>query len=187
MLEIVRRSFRNWELQGSYTWSEAIGDAEDFDQVLGNDRSLLREEYGYLAYDQRHVVKLNATTVTPWGVRLGGSVSWESGLPYSKLSFLESRDILPPGMEVFGTVGSRLRQTYTTGKRNDQRNPSYWNVDLRVAKEMRVGRSGVLQLTAEVFNALNDDTIRIDEVVEGQIAATRRFGRQYQLGFRLTF
>ena len=44
VLELVRRQYRSWEMQASYTWSEAKGDGEDFNQALGNDRSLLEDE-----------------------------------------------------------------------------------------------------------------------------------------------
>ena len=63
-------------MQASYTWSKAEGDGEDFAQQLGDDRSLLEDEKGFQSYDQRHVVKVNATTITPWGFRLGAAVSW---------------------------------------------------------------------------------------------------------------
>ena len=33
---------------------------EDFDLVLGNDQNFREDERGFLDYDQRHVVKLNA-------------------------------------------------------------------------------------------------------------------------------
>ena len=42
IFEVVRRQFRGWELQGSYTWSRAKGDAEDYDLLLGNEQSLMR-------------------------------------------------------------------------------------------------------------------------------------------------
>ena len=53
--------------------------------ALGDDRSTLQDEKGYLSFDRRHSVKLNATCLTPWGFRLGGTAQWESGLPYSIL------------------------------------------------------------------------------------------------------
>ena len=46
-LEVTRRQYRSWEMNGSYVFSRAIGDGEDYDQLLGDDRSLQREERGY--------------------------------------------------------------------------------------------------------------------------------------------
>ena len=146
VLELVRRQYRSWQMSASYTYAKAEGDGEDFLQELGNDPSLRDSIQGFQSYDQRHVVKVNATTVTPWGIRLGTAVTWQSGLPYSILLQDNSDDILPPSTSVFIFPGSRLRQTYPTGKRNDQRNTSYWNVDLKATKELNLSSRMNLQL-----------------------------------------
>ncbi len=196
VLELTRRHFQNWQLQGSYAYSRAIGDAEDFLGPLGDDRSRLEDERGYLSYDVRHFLKLNWTARVPWlgGLRLGTAISWQSGLPYSVLEHRRYRFI---GLPIYGGLGAPdpvTRTIYVTGQRNDQRNPAYWNVDVRVAKEIELQRGRSLQLTAEVFNLLNDDALviwnpflRYGQIIGGRMDATRRFGRQFQVGFRLAF
>ncbi len=195
VLELVRRQYRNWELQGSYTWSEAIGDGEDFNQALGDDRTLIEDERGYQAYDQRHSVKVSATTVTPWGIRFGGAMTWQSGLPYSILQREISYDAISPQYQGLGTEGAgRVRTTYVTGQRNTERNVSWWNFDIKMTKEFRLGRGMNGQASVEVFNLLNDNTYQIydpfsqtGQQVNGNNNATKRFGRQWQLGLRLAF
>ena len=194
VLELARRQYRGWEMNASYTWSRARGDGEDFFQELGDDPSLRDSVRGYQSYDQRHVVKLNATTVTPWGIRLGTAVSWQSGLPYSLLTEGLAFDTKPPSTLAFGGVGARPRQVFFTGARNDQRNDSYWTVDLKATKEFRWGRGVNLQLSAEIFNALNDQTYIIynpfferGQQVNGKNEATSRFGRQWQVGMKLAY
>lgn len=195
VIEMNRRQYRNWQMQASYTWSTAQGDGEDFSQPLGNDRSLIQDEKGFQAYDQRHVVKVNATTITPWGFRLGSAVSWQSGLPYSILLRMPAYDAVPPAYQNLGADGSvRTRTTYPSGTRNDQRNDSYWNINVKFTKEFTIGRQLNLQLTAEVFNLLNDGTYQIydpvsetGEQVNGNNVSIRRFGRQWQLGVRFAF
>jgi hypothetical protein len=194
VLELVRRQYRSWEMNASYTWSEAKGDGEDFFQELGDDPTLRDNLFGFQSYDQTHVVKLNATTITPWGVRLGSSVSWQSGLPYSLLLQQFSFDTKPPITAEFGGEGTRPRQTYVTGVRNDQRNDSYWNVDLKATKELQLGKGMNLQVTAEVFNLLDDGTYQIYNPfvergiqVNGRNEANRRFGRRWQVGMKLAF
>lgn len=187
IVELVRRLYRSWELQASYTWSMAEGDAEDFDLLLGNEQSLREDEAGFLDFDQRHVVKLHATTITPWGWRAGMVLSWESGLPYSELTSHLTVFATPPLYIGQGPRDLQQRLRYPTGQRNDHRNDSFWNVDLRVAREFQLGRSSVLQVAAEAFNVLNDDTLRIDQQLNGNNEGTRRFGRQFQLGLRLNF
>jgi len=206
VLELIRRQYRNWEMQASYTYSTAEGDGEDFFQELGNDPSLRTNVRGFQSYDQRHVVKFNATTITPWGIRLGTAATWQSGLPYSVIHESFSFDDLPPisgppvqaGGALVGTglasVTGRTRQSYPTGERNDQRNPSFWNFDLRATKEFRVGRGVNMQLSVEVFNLLNDGTLSVyntftkaGQQINGVNEATRRFGRRWQLGLKTTW
>jgi hypothetical protein len=133
------------------------------------------------------VVKLNATSITPWGVRLGTSVRWQSGLPYSLLHEKYSYDTKPPVTDGFGGDGSRPRQVYPTGVRNDQRNKSYWNVDLKATKELNLPKGMNLQLSAEVFNLLEDDTYMVSRQINGENFAWRRFGRRWQVGMKLSY
>jgi len=195
VVELVRRQYRSWELQASYTYSEAEGDGEDFNSTFDNDPSVVADDiFGYQSYDQRHVVKLNATTITPWGIRLGTALSWQSGLPYSIIFRQTAFDNLPPETQTLSIVGARSRSVYPTGVRNDQRNQSYWNLDLKFTKEFSLSHRMNLQLSAEVFNVLNDGTYQIytpdlerGAQINGTNEAFRRFGRQWQLGAKLAF
>ena len=187
ILEFTRRQYRGWEMNTSYTWSEVVGDAEDFNQLLGNNRDLRDTERSYLSYDQRHVFRLIASAIIPGGVRLATVTRWESGLPYSNVS---SRPFQFQTPAEYGTVGTPTRQirfVYPSGKRNDQRNASFWTFDARISKNFTLGRKMNLELSAEVFNLLNDDRLLERDRVNGRLDATRRFGRRYQLGFRLGF
>jgi hypothetical protein len=195
VVELIRRQYRSWELQGSYTWSSAKGDGEDYNQGFDDDPSIPdRDLQGYQSYDQRHVVKVNATTVTPWGLRFGTAVSWQSGLPYSVLWRRPTFDTLTPATETLGVVGSRSRFSYPTGVRNDQRNESYWNVDLKLTKELTVTQGVSLQMSAEVYNVLDNGVYQVYNPdlergvqINGTNEARRLFGRQWQLGFRVAF
>ncbi|NIM01598.1 MAG: TonB-dependent receptor [Acidobacteria bacterium] len=194
VVALTRRQYRSWEMQASYTWSKAKGDGEDFQQQLGDDRSILQDEKGYQSYDQRHVVKVNATTITPWGFRLGTSISWQSGLPYSLAARELSFDQVHPRLDNAGPNSGRVRQVYLTSQRNDQRNDSYYNVDAKFTKEMNLGRGLNMQVSAEVFNLFNDGTLLIynplnqtGQQINGNNVDIRRFGRSWQLGFKLAF
>ncbi|ANM30207.1 hypothetical protein ABI59_12415 [Acidobacteria bacterium Mor1] len=193
VLSLLRRQYRGWEGQLSYTWSQSVGDGEDFQQVIGNDGSLVDDEFGFQSNDQRHVVKFIASTQTPWGVRLGGSVTWQSGLPFSLLRQGLSRDVVFPSVAGFDSFEQRERLIFPTGQRNDQRNRSFWDFTIKATKAVVV-KGVTAELSLEVFNLLNDDTYRIyNEFLEigtqinGVNDATRRFGRQYQLGVRVAF
>ena len=194
-LEFVRRQYKNWQMEASYTWSKATGDAEDFNLALGDDRSTLQDEAGYLSFDRRHSLKVNATCLTPWGFRLGGTAQWESGLPYSLLyRDAAGSTALPPYGANFGQTYTSVRTRYLTHQRNDQRNPSAWNFDAKIVKEVNLPKGMNLQVDAEIFNLLNEDTYSVynnftksGQQINGTNDATRRFGRTYQIGMRLAF
>jgi hypothetical protein len=194
ILEFVRRQYKNWQMEASYTWSQAFGDGEDFDLGLGDDRSILQDEQGYQSYDRRHALKVNATAVTPLGFRVGAAIQWQSGLPYSVLLQDISILLTPPQYDNFYRQYSAPRIVYPTHRRNDQRNRSYWNVDAKLVKELGLPKGMNLQLTAEIFNLLNSDTYAVysrgldsGSVINGRAGGFRRFGRQYQIGVRLAF
>jgi hypothetical protein len=194
ILEFVRRQYRGWEMQGSYRWSKATGNGEDFAQALGDDRTLLDDEQGYQSNDRRHEVKIAATTITPWGFRLGTSVSWLSGLPYSLLERRISRDAIAPFTEGTGASIARPRTVYLTGTRNDQRNKSYWRVNVKFTKEMNLPHGMNLQMALEVFNLLNDGTyfiynrgLETGQQINGVNDSYNEFGRRFQIGAKLSF
>jgi len=194
ILEFVRRQYKNWQMEASYTWSKSIGNGEDFNQALGDDRSTLQDEQGYQSFDRRHAVKINATAITPWGFRLGGAIQWQSGLPYSLLRRIFSESTAPPAYVVITQPFSSPRTTYVTHHRNDQRNRSAWNVDAKFVKEMNLPKGMNLQFTVEAFNLLNEDTYVIwnprlgyGQNLNGTNDAYRAFGRQFQVGARLAF
>ncbi len=187
-LALERQLYRGWELNGSYTWSEVIGDAEDFNQELGDDRTTIEDERGFLSYDQTHVIKVNATTITPWGLRLGGAISWQSGYPYSIVQRRASQDGVPPAYQGFGVPDQpRPRLLYPTGQRNDQRNEPYWLVDMRIAKELNLRGGMNLQMSAEIFNLFNQDHLRVLQQRNDITDQLRNFGRRYQLGMKFSF
>ena len=65
---------------------------------------------------------------------------------------------------------------------------------MKLVKEMNLSRGLNLQFSAEVFNLLNDGTYMIfnpitdsGQQINGENVAWRRFGRQWQVGFRMAF
>jgi hypothetical protein len=181
-------------MNASYAWSRAVGDGESWNSFLGDDRTTREAETGYLSYDVRHALKVNATTITPWGFRAGTAISWQSGLPYSILLQKPSPDTITPPLSNLGNPEPRQRLLYVTGRRNDQRNRAYWNLDVRVDKEMSLGKGMNLQLAVDVFNLLNDRTyvvynqfLELGDQVNGYNDAYNRIGRTYQLSMRLSF
>jgi hypothetical protein len=194
ILEFVRRQYKNWQMEASYTWSKATGNGEDYQLILGDDRSTLEDEKGYQSYDVRNALKVNATAIVAGGVRIGGSVQWQTGLPYSILLRRTSDSTALPYYNFGGNKFQSVRTVYPTHQRNDQRNAAAWNFDAKVVKEFNLPKGMNLQLTAEIFNLFGQNTYivyntnsKTGQQVNGTNDAYRRFGRQYQLGMRLAF
>ena len=188
ILELTRRQYKGWQMEASYTYSRAVGDAEDYNTLAGDDLSNRDYERGYLSYDRRHAIKVNATTITPWGFRVGTAVNWLSGLPYSQLQTRLAVDSLPPAYATLEEqITPRVRFVYPTRQRNDMRNRSYWNVDVNAAKEFNLKGGMNLQLRAEIFNLLNSDYLYIVGNFDGNNAWFRDFGRSFQISGRLAF
>ncbi|HXI04055.1 MAG TPA: carboxypeptidase regulatory-like domain-containing protein [Candidatus Saccharimonadales bacterium] len=184
--ELHRRLHRNWQMQLTYTWSEAFGQAEEYSSDLGNDPSTADDEAGYLDYDQRHRVIFIATTILPKDVELGSSILWESGTPYSVIGQVADQD--SDGNVTFRTY-------YPTSQRNDQRNGSFWSLNLKAIKRFNIGKAAASASLA-VNNILNADDATIGAFrttsftgvqLERGPLGLRRFGRYWELGFTMNF
>ncbi|HZE88066.1 MAG TPA: TonB-dependent receptor plug domain-containing protein, partial [Verrucomicrobiae bacterium] len=185
-LEVVKRLHRNWQMNASYTYSVSKGNAEAFQSPLGNDPATIDKERGYLAFDQRHRVVVIATSHLPKDVEIGATVSWEGGTPYSILAQVSDEDNI-------GNVNQRV--FFPSGRRNDQRNGNFWNLDTQITKRFHIGK---VQASAQfaVKNVLNmdDETLasyRISsfnglELGPGPLGL-RRFGRFWEIGTSFNF
>lgn len=189
-VELVRRLRRRWQMEGSYTFSRAAGDAESYLSELGNDPSVAEFERGYLDYDERHVVKFNAIAFLPRGWQIGGTARWGSGLPYSVIDRRSAQD--DAGYTQFRLLYGAHDPAgrFLPESRNSRRNHPTYEFNARVQKRFAVGRS-VAAVSLEVFNLLNDDHVRIltlEPTAEAlQIDEVRDFGRRIQIGFQLDF
>ncbi|HEV8201930.1 MAG TPA: carboxypeptidase regulatory-like domain-containing protein [Candidatus Polarisedimenticolia bacterium] len=206
IVEMVKRLSRKWEVQGSYTYSRAQGAAEDFQSRLGNDPSTVESEYGYLDFDQRHVVKMSAGMFLPRDWQLGLTASWGSGLPYSVVSKFFALDNV--GYQQFRTrygesvVNSKNQVEWVSEPRNDHRNNAVLNLGARARKTFVLGRN-TAGIFLEVFNILNTDDLHLvsyevspmkNQGVDTpngqgplQLNGTRAFGRRFQIGFQIDF
>jgi hypothetical protein len=205
-LEMRKRLSRRWELLGSYTYSRAVGAAEDFQSRLGNDPSTVESEFGYLDFDQRHVLKLNFSTFLPHDWQVGLSSSWSSGLPYSVVSrffALDNADYQQYRTRYGYTVRNGNQLQFAGLSRNSERNKSVLDLNLKLRKNFVVGKQ-IAAAFLEVFNVLNSDDLTITRYepdrAQGfdaatfeltntpfQLEGTRRFGRRIQLGVQFQF
>ena len=185
-LELNRRLHRNWQMQASYTWSMAEGQAEAFAQALGNDPSTTDDEQGFLAFDQRHRVIVITTAHLPRDVEIGTTVTWESGTPFSVQAQTVDQDNI--GNTIFRTF-------YPTRQRNDQRNGGFWGLNLKATKRFDLGRA-LATADIAVNNLLNSDDATLAAYRPSSISGVqllqgpqglRRFGRFWEVGFGVAF
>ncbi len=196
-VEVTKRLSRKWQLESSYTYSRAVGNAEDFQSNLGDDASSVPLQFGYLSYDQRHAVKFNAVTYLPGDWQLGAALSWTSGLPYSVIDRSFSLDNFgyPQTRTLFGRVANNAAGTFFSPvRRNSKRNPAAYNIDVAAHKSFVLGHfNSKLFITVE--NLLNSDTLTIFEYLPDnpdrsgdlQLDSERRFGRRFEIGFQFEF
>jgi hypothetical protein len=205
-LMLLRRLSRRWQMQGSYTYSRAMGEAEDFQSRLGNDPSTVESEFGYLDYDQRHVVKMNFMTYLPHDWQVGSTMTWASGLPYSIISrffALDNENYLQLRTRFGYTAVDQHNATrFVTASRNSERNDATLDVNLNLRKTFVVGKTTAAAFL-EVFNVLNSNDLRIYsyEPSKGDFTTLdaallsipitldgeRRFGRRFQVGMQFQF
>jgi hypothetical protein len=205
-IELRRRLARRWEMQGSYTYSRAQGQAEDFQSRAGNDPSVIESADGYLDYDQRHVVKANLVMFLPADWQAGVTTSWASGLPYSVISrffAVDNVEYLQFRTRYGYTDFSSGQAIFVPLPRNSKRNDAVFDLNVSARKNFVIGKN-VAAISLEVFNLLNSDDLRIYtyepagnvgfDVSSGQTIATplqlnaeRRFGRRWQIGFQFAF
>ncbi len=190
-LQFVRRLSRKWQMDASYVFSKATGQADSFNSESGDDPALTELRYGYLEFDQRHVAKFFATAYLPGDWRIGGGITWSSGLPYSNVNRFVAGD---------NVDFAQIRRLYgykdlNTGKfydedRNTHRNPAAYSIDVRTEKQFVMGKvsSGAF---FEIFNLLNTDDLRVTEIDNRarslQSVETRDFGRRFQFGIKMNF
>jgi len=189
-MELIKRLSRKWQMQASYTYSRSMGDAESFLSENGDDPSLTEFESGFLDYDQRHVVKINAIAYLPGEWRLGGTAQWASGLPYSLVDEFDALDNVgySQSRRRFGYVDPSVG--FITEHRNSHRNHAAYNFNARTEKSFIFGKVSTSAFF-EVFNLLNSDDLRIYTLNLGrdslQADEERRFGRRFQIGIRVDF
>jgi outer membrane receptor protein involved in Fe transport len=205
-IEFVRRLKRKWQMEASYTYSVSQGDAESFLSEIGDDPGLAEFEPGYLNYDQRHVIKFNAVAFLPGDWRLGGTITWASGLPFSGVVYYSDSDDVGfvQNRILFGQLGAK-GYGVTRQYRNIHRNEATYILNTRVMKSFVIGKASASAFL-EVYNLLNSDYLRVDQldqvpaqVIYGasgpptiippviNLTGERDFGRRFQIGFQVDF
>jgi hypothetical protein len=159
----------NWSLQGSYTWSENLGNTEGYVKSdIGQDDAGLTQDfdipvlmdgaYGPLPNDRRHKLKLWSSYRASDRLTLGASMQMQSGRPINM--FGEGH---PDGIPAYGDTfylpdgaGGYIFVPRGTGGRTD------WitRLDLAAIYSFNWGDRADIELRAELFNIFNAQSTR---------------------------
>jgi len=190
-LQLTRRLSRKWQMDASYVFSKATGQAESFLSESGNDPALTELRHGFLDYDQRHVARLHSIAYLPGDWQLGWGLQWSSGLPYSRISRFSSEDNVDfiQTRRLFGSNDLNTGQ-FVPEFRNSHRNHSVYDINARAAKHFVIGQTAAGAFF-EIYNILNTDDLRVSTIDNSfrtfQSRETRGFGRRLQFGLQLDF
>ena len=135
------------------------------------------EDYGPTSNDIRHNLVLDGGTTMPLGIQVSGVLAARSALPWSVVATSAALDD-DPFLD-------------RPEPRNSRRGDSYFSLDARITRPIRIGRRPTISPFVEVFN-LTDATNFIDYV---GTPAGSQFGRptaalgprRMQFGFRAEF
>ncbi|HST79059.1 MAG TPA: TonB-dependent receptor [Verrucomicrobiae bacterium] len=173
-----QRNFHKVDLMTNYTLSRSVGYGQDGGSFRYYPRDPQRPldpaEFGPAFNDERHHVTVAATGHLPWGLEVSPIMQAGSARPY--LADAGTNDlnlgggssaaalVVPKGQTTNFTAfnGNKLGavQCYYAGQcqvvpYNSLRGNPYFNLDARLAKNVKVGEGRNLQLIFQAFNLTN--------------------------------
>jgi outer membrane receptor protein involved in Fe transport len=178
-----QRAFHKMDLTANYTLARAVGYDEDGGSFRYYPRDpqhpLAASEFGPAFNDERHHFTFAATAHLPWGLEFSPIVQAGSARPYlalastnlanfgggSSAQALVVPDSNPTNLTAFddpvnGPNKLAASQCYYAGQchfvpYNSLRGDPYFNMDARVAKNIKLGETRNLQLAFQAFNLTN--------------------------------
>ena len=174
-----QRALHKTDLIANYTLARAVGYDEDGGSFRYYPRDpqnpLSPSEFGPAANDERHHLTLASTTHLPWGMEVSPVLQVGSARPYLPISGNNMLNLgggssggallvtkADPTNLLSATGLSKLAQAqcYYSGNcvlapYNSLRGDPYFDVDARVAKNIKLGENRNLQLMFQAFNLFN--------------------------------
>jgi len=152
ILEVKERFNNRFTLFGSYTFSKGFDTSTDFNTDYGpQDPTNLGLDRGLSEFDERHKVVVAGVFDSPWkrnsilgGFQLAPIFTYHSGLPFNLLA----------GGAVNGNNHITNERPFGA-PRDSGLGPDYYNLDMRLSWQHKLGEKANLLLTAEGFNVAN--------------------------------
>jgi carboxypeptidase family protein len=201
VLSATRRLADHFQLQASYALARNMDDDSN-ERTFRRETALnpfdLAAEWSYSKNDIRHNVNLDALVDLGGGFTAGAVLFARTGMPYTPII----------GFDTQNDANDDNDRAIINGRvagRNSLRQPSFFNLDVRLLKAFQVATSNHIELIAEVFNItrarnlyFGPDAISAYGTLAQPVAtagqplfapSTARFGgpRQMQVGMRFVF
>jgi hypothetical protein len=208
IFELERRLADHIGFRLNYTFSKAIDDVVDFNSDFQpNDQTNARAERALSSFDQRHQLVFYGILESPFR---SGQGLWRGALADFRFMPLVRANSGQPFNLLVGYDLNQDRHVNTDrppfAGRNTGRGPTFWTLDLRLARTVSLGEKANIEFMAEGFNVFNRLNFRGVNNVVGVIPGpfqlegspdrspseplgftSAREARRLQLGLRLTF
>ena len=150
ILEMKKRFSNHFTLFGNYTFSKGFDTSTDFNTDYGpQDPTQLGLDRGLSEFDERHKVVVAGVFDSPWkgflsGFQLSPIFTYHSGLPFNLLA----------GGEVNGN-NHTTNERPIGAPRDSGLGPNFYDWDMRLTWQHKLGERVNMILTAEGFNIAN--------------------------------
>ena len=159
-----QRAFHKVDLSINYTLARAVGYDEDGGSFRyyprDPNRPFAPEDFGPAFNDERHHITVSGIWRMPWGMEFAPIVQIGSARPYNEISGSNQLGmgggsaagaLLAPGCTLQGYYNKSCGLNPIFNKRGN----AYFNVDTRLAKNLKLGEHRNLQLAFQAFNLFN--------------------------------
>jgi hypothetical protein len=200
-ISLTRRMANHFQMQANYAW--ALNMDDDSNEHLWRRETAqnpfdLAAEWAYSKNDVRHNVNFNALAELPGGLMAGAILFARTGIPFNPIIGFDTQN------DANDENDRAIIGGHVVG-RNSLRQPSFFDLDLRLLKAVHFGEAREIDVIAEAFNVTRARNLNFgpDGVSPYGTAAqpvatagvplfapsTARFGgpRQVQVGIRLVF
>jgi hypothetical protein len=112
-------------------------------------------EWGPATHDQHHRFVASGLYELPWDLRVSAIFTAASGRPYTPLAGFDFNGDGNGGAFPPDRARRNPADEASSVGRNSETTASYVNLDLRLGKRFRLGKSAALEAIVEAFNVLN--------------------------------
>ena len=179
VVALEKRLSNRWQASGSYTFTRAYGvqvtsnapaSEAQFSTIarpsfltFGQDPNDLTNAEGRLPNDRPHAFRATGVAHLPWNLLVAANLQCFSGRPWMATALVA----LPQ-------TNNQPTQRVLLEPRGSRRLSSQSLIDLRIAKTLKAGGAGTVDLRLDVLNLLNDSA---EESLRSDVLAAPTFGQ----------